>query len=803
MSKIKYIKISKIDENGIDQTNSLQSLNQITLPWGGGSNSPKVFQIKNLTEYLDYFLYEIEDNTQISNNTITNNSSSLEYEFSASLKPFFFIPQFQDQPPILPPSIGLTPIIDNLNFYSSNLNINGGDNYHLRTYPQKDITIKTSGSIGYTSPGSPNITIAINRLKDNFNTILSSSTTTSNPITFNFEETLTDIHPNEKYYLTISSSLSGLTAYIPSPSSYFIISSSISTGNPLSSIPEPYFSEDFKNAFDCQPLYGNVLENQDSYKYQQIDYSTNINQPVNFNLIISGSALRAQVQDSNYTSLSHITPRYLGSKNTTELVNKWTDSNINQGNFGKTPSIESLKSQVAIAKWVRGWSPEKNNTSTIKISHLIDEDGNLTTPKATENFIYNLENTFQSDENIKISFLEENETQPFTRKVFRSGKTIEPYFYNQIEYLERDNVNSFTASLDFEEINPSSGFITENYTALLAINPTISGGTGGVWTIPNKSGIIASGSNTSSDDDDPLGSLTSPVSYKITPSFKGTNIESITIEVDSLIRNNSYFQSSTFYARLVRDRSGVITELALAPAGSEFDFYGDGTVKSREIKKLQFRYTINTSQLLVNDIIRLEYLRGHTFVSPLPTPTPTFQILQSPPPTPSLIVSGSDFNDQLFTGTFTDNIIQIGVTDSAIEFINTYYNNPQVKQEDISGSGYNPISLPITFQPGDEVRFEGDKIFIIKDVVLGFNGTILIHLDKPINDSNGDPTVDLNKFSFIRYVEDPTTILMEGFRPSTMSGATTKLLIEPDFITEKLEKNIDKYLNDLTEKGLI
>ena len=42
--KILYIKVSKIDGDGVDQTFTLQSLQQITIPWGAG-NSTETFEI--------------------------------------------------------------------------------------------------------------------------------------------------------------------------------------------------------------------------------------------------------------------------------------------------------------------------------------------------------------------------------------------------------------------------------------------------------------------------------------------------------------------------------------------------------------------------------------------------------------------------------------------------------------------------------------------------------------------------------------------------------------------------------------
>lgn len=67
------------------------------------------------------------------------------------------------------------------------------------------------------------------------------------------------------------------------------------------------------------PLLNNVSAARLSTFYEDIDYSTSPSVPVNLNLILSGSAIKASVPDSNYTSLRSIVPRYLGSKNTGEV----------------------------------------------------------------------------------------------------------------------------------------------------------------------------------------------------------------------------------------------------------------------------------------------------------------------------------------------------------------------------------------------------------------------------------------------------------------------------------------------------
>jgi len=53
---IRYIKISRIDKNGVDQTPTLQSLNKITIPYSTGDIT---YTVINITERLTFFLYYV------------------------------------------------------------------------------------------------------------------------------------------------------------------------------------------------------------------------------------------------------------------------------------------------------------------------------------------------------------------------------------------------------------------------------------------------------------------------------------------------------------------------------------------------------------------------------------------------------------------------------------------------------------------------------------------------------------------------------------------------------------------------
>lgn len=61
-------------------------------------------------------------------------------------------------------------------------------------------------------------------------------------------------------------------------------------------------------------------------------------------------------------------------------------------------------------------------------------------------------------------------------------------------------------------------------------------------------------------------------------------------------------------------------------------------------------------------------------------------------------------------------------------------------------------------------------------------------------------SIDLDHFLIRRYVDDASSILIEGFKPD---GSTGPYILKPEYSDEKLNKGIDNFIEDLTERGLI
>jgi hypothetical protein len=118
-------------------------------------------------------------------------------------------------------------------------------------------------------------------------------------------------------------------------------------------------------------------------------------------------------------------------------------------------------------------------------------------------------------------------------------------------------------------------------------------------------------------------------------------------------------------------------------------------------------------------------------------------------------------------------------------------------------SGFNPILTPWGIERGDVFRFESneEKAYMVNYVETGsINNTasINVYFGAPLPTS---PTqVDVNKYSLVRYVDDASKIIMKGYRPSPATGP---YIVRPEYVVPELDKGIDEFIVDLTQKGLL
>jgi hypothetical protein len=639
-----------------------------------------------------------------------------------------------------------------------------------------------------------------------------SNLTTGDTITFRISASVTDTFTTQ-----ITPTVTGLiTSIVPTSPSVWRINLSNTQGSqaiyysPIASYPiyattgslfltssvllNPYLNDipNFYNS-DYNPLINNVLVDRLSSIYQDVDYSTGIYTPTNFDLLISGNALKAAVQDSNYTSKRVILPRYEGSKSTSQYLNQWTPGD--SGTYGKLPTIESLKTMVAYCDDIGGWPPERENASAAFVKYLIKADGSVVIPNTTPNSLADNQETFETGENVLVQFTGTGNQATPIRKVIRGGVRIEPILYSQ--YGQAPNT-TWNTTMSFEDIIPSAVGAVGNY--------------------------VASFNRTSQQQ---ISSLNTPTK----------------IQFNSATYGSSYFASNGYQVPLNAVQDGV--DLILNPivkfkglknTGTPSQFQGtnftfDVTIKL--YKGTQYQNVSNT--VSVTTPTSQNSIEGTiAFTSPITIPADslnagsqyfiyiqwncnypfdssfyvlensTYKITQYPAYTQPVTSSGlnSIWN-------FPNSSSYPYVITSSQTTLVDLYGDPGVKMSDITGSGFNPVVLPWSIAYGDEFKFEGNesyiyqvgKIFGPADSGSGRlfpTGSIEVHFNKnlPISSSN----FNLDHFAIRRYVDDASQILIEGFKPANSNGP---YILRPEYVTPELDRGIDDFILILKEKGLI
>jgi len=119
--------------------------------------------------------------------------------------------------------------------------------------------------------------------------------------------------------------------------------------------------------------------------------------------------------------------------------------------------------------------------------------------------------------------------------------------------------------------------------------------------------------------------------------------------------------------------------------------------------------------------------------------------------------------------------------------------------------------LPWSLKTGDEFRFEGEEknTYMVTKAYgpndnssnrLSQTGSIEVHFDKNLPISASISSFNLDHFAIRRYVDDASSIIIEGFKPTGSSGP---FILTPEYSVDKLSKNIDEYITILTEKNLL
>ena len=311
---VTYIKVNRIDNEGNDNTLTLQGLTNIRIRYNdvGIVNYP----VYTISEYPNYYLYQVFT----TNTTSSTDNSSLDYNLNVSTG------SISRGAAILFPGLFNISDINNDNLGGWNLNT-----YTFYNTPNTWVTLSFDSTDSSTTTyyfASPKFSAPTN-LIGNFD----SFDTNDLPYTYYIPPGIFQTGDEIKIYY------GNLSSYT-SNNSVFIITSSFN--NIIDQVVlEPYITENFELS-DCNVLYGNVDSYPFNSLYMDVDYSTNGMIAINTNQIISGSAFRSTVKPYYYSLRRHIRPRYNGSENTDPGAWEFFDVDAISG-IGATPSQYILK----------------------------------------------------------------------------------------------------------------------------------------------------------------------------------------------------------------------------------------------------------------------------------------------------------------------------------------------------------------------------------------------------------------------------------------------------------------------------
>jgi len=754
-----YIKIARKDLDGNDNTLSLQELNNLRIKFSdyGVADYP----IVNITEYPDYYLYQIPrvNITSSADNNIRN------YRFSASalLSPFS---QLVNGDTTVDIDTYTSLPFDYLNYFNTSSGIyTFGDTPNVKTIYTASILVSTGGPR----------TVAFNLTPPTGSAIAGTSTNVNGTATLTIQGTASFIENTQLLLRFANDSAPGNDATISNVQWQFTQSFTPQSSSNLT-VLEPYLLENF-NYSDCDVLMNNVDENQIGSFFRRVLYDDGSIIPSNFQEILSQSAEYAEVKDYNYTARAQILPRYDGVRTTspdfnlnTITVGQYEGTRLNSLRTGD-PNVQSLGTYFAYFDYLGGTTPELTGKAAAHILYLIGSDGTVQNPSISSSYYYNLIDSFEAGKkaNVILNAISGNPQTIGNIPIIAGGAIPMPILASQTG-------SDITPYPTISFYNPATS--PPNYVSSFSTNTQVI--PGALYFILDLNTNIGTLPATITQVGDNIEVQTT------------TNLTRIAIQaVLELYFNDNLNTTST--------PSQVYVYLQESPDnGTTWNNIGgdDFTINDNQslTRTITSNYVIPTVGnryrcIIINEAF-IPVANQSSQLTIGGAGGSTLNVIQDIPASNAQVVLASEY---FTTGSSSKNVL------TGSQFTSSVYNpqRPLTQYSPASGSGYFSF-LPFSLKVGDQIRFEGDEgqVYTIIDANAQFhNVPFNLILDRNIVDGT-----NLNSFLIRRFDPNPNFITLDTNLASYQGGGG---FILPQYTTNELQANFDRIIKDLKEKGLI
>ncbi len=189
----------------------------------------------------------------------------------------------------------------------------------------------------------------------------------------------------------------------------------------------------FSNAPDCQPTLNNVVQERNNPDIQLIEYNDDPYDPSNFQLILSGTAARSTVPESNYFQDCWINPRYNGSFTSAHGINSIQGL---AGGYGLSPVIEYKRAYLAYCDQVTDPYPVVNSKTQFNILYMVNPGGDALNPLISPYTAYDVLGTWDEGGLGQVGINQVSGSTQFDalngfQTTFKVGQQAIPLLYSQ------------------------------------------------------------------------------------------------------------------------------------------------------------------------------------------------------------------------------------------------------------------------------------------------------------------------------------------------------------------------------------